>query len=717
MKLSIVAPCFNEEGNIFALYERISASLTDIDYELVLVNDGSTDQTASKIEELLAVHPQRVVAVSHSINKGIPASWKSGAEASAGNIICLIDADLQNPPEAIGDLLRTLVESQADLVQGVRSSIGRLKDQRLVLSRGLNSMLNVLFRQNAKDSKSGFIVAPRNILLDVLTYRHGYRHFQTFIGVSARSKGYRVKEVETLFQSRNVGTSFLAGSKAYKIILEVFLDLLPALKEFGLRKNEFTLVNIRGQKSPNLPLFRRLRFELFFATMPLHKWIISRRARKLYLWLKGTEFTSPEVLAQIQSNRLRMLLMHAYRHVPYYKRVFDECGFKPNQFESLAQLTSLPLLEKLDVRSNIHFSMFSDQHLKREMHRINTSGSTGEPFVCYADKFQLEMRFATTLRALEMTGWRFGDKQLRLWHQTLGMSKSQVIREKIDALFMRRTFIPAFEMSLDSINGLVKRIERIKPSLIDGYAESLNFIASSTVNDISWTPKGVMSSAQDLTPQTRSKIEEIFKTKVYDKYGSREFSGIAYQCTEGKYHHVQDESFIVELLVNGRPAKPGEIGEIVITDLNNYSVPLIRYRIGDLAQAVEQRPCSCGRAHSQIGDITGRTQALVACANDVWLPGAFFGHFFKDYDFAIKQYQVFQEVFGEFVVKIVPTSQFSDLVQSQLVDSLHQYTGVETKIDIKLVKEIPLVRTGKRTPVISLVKKDFQQIDNKNILL
>ena len=82
-----------------------------------------------------------------------------------------------------------------------------------------------------------------------------------------------------------------------------------------------------------------------------------------------------------------------------------------------------------------------------------------------------------------------------------------------------------------------------------------------------------------------------------------------------------DESYIVELLVDGRPAEPGEVGEVVITDLNNFSVPLIRYRIGDLATAVDGTPCPCGRDLSRIGRIEGRTQAIVYCGTAPGYPG------------------------------------------------------------------------------------------------
>jgi phenylacetate-CoA ligase len=327
------------------------------------------------------------------------------------------------------------------------------------------------------------------------------------------------------------------------------------------------------------------------------------------------------------------------------------------------------------------------------------------------------MRFATTLRALEMSGWKFGDKQLRLWHQTLGMSRVQAFKERLDAWFMRRHFVPAFEMSELSLKNLIKTIEKKKPVLIDGYAESLNFIAMASTTKSKHNPKAVMSSAQQLTESTRSQIETQFGAKVLDKYGSREFSGIAYQCLESPHHHVQDESYILEILVDGRPAKVGEVGEVVITDLNNFSMPLIRYRIGDMAVAVEQTLCECGRPHSQIGAISGRTQALILCSNGVWLPGTFFAHFFKDFDFAVQHYQVIQDTPEKFMLKLVPKSQFTHQVKNQIIDALQFYTGAGQIIDVSLVDEIPLLKTGKRTPVISNVKLDFQKIDNSKIVL
>ncbi len=715
--ISILVPCLNESGNIATTFQRISKALAGDTFEVVFINDGSSDSTESEILEIVALYPARAKLVSHKVNLGIPWAWKSGLEVSKYEIICLIDGDLQNPPEAIPHLMQILHGQQADVVQGSRSSIGRLKDQRLVFSRGLNFLLNFAFRQDAIDSKSGFLVSAKNVLEDVFVDIPRFRHFQTFIGVAIRARGFRVIESETLFLSREIGTSFLTSSKTLEVLVTTIGDLVVGLKIYGRRKVQTVFLRSEISFDNKLPFGRRLRFNLFFRTMPLHKWIIGKRAKVFYLWLKSLEFSSRDELHRLQLRRLRSLLQHAYLTVPYYKRTFDAAGFKPSQIENIADISKIPLLSKQDVRENVHFAMFSDLHDKKEMHKINTSGSTGEPFVCYADKFQLEMRFATTLRALEMSGWKFGDRQLRLWHQTLGMSRTQAFKERLDAWFMRRHFIPAFEMSEDSLKSLIKTIEKKKPVLIDGYAESLNFIAIASTSRSKHSPRAVMSSAQQLTDSTRAQIENQFGAKVLDKYGSREFSGIAYQCLESQHHHVQDESYVLEVLVDGRPAKVGEVGEVVVTDLNNFSMPLIRYRIGDMAIAVDQTPCRCGRPHSQIGAISGRTQALISCTNGVWLPGTFFAHFFKDFDFAVQHYQITQETSEKFTLKLVPKSQFTDVVKGRIIDDLKAYTGQEQIIEVSLVDEIPLLKTGKRTPVVSDVKLDFQQIDNKKIIL
>ena len=721
VELSVVAPCYNEADNIPELVERICAVFEskNIAGEIILVDDGSTDRTPELVQSLMAKNPN-LRYERHASNQGIEGGWKTGVNMARGKYVCLIDADLQNPPEHIWRLYREALFFRVDLIQGYRSSIGRLRDSRFILSRGLNIILNALFGMNMRDNKSGFILARRDVLLDVLRHRFSYSYFQTFITVSAKSKGYSMREVETLFDSRLAGQSFMRGFP-FKVIFLCLLDLVKAVCEFRLstkRDNivsEFLKTHIPRKVEKKPVLWRRMLFQIYFMTTPLHKWMITRRARLYYKELKQSQWLSPEDMKKLQEVKLRALIQHAYHHVPYYREQMDLLGLSPDSIQTIEDLQKLPLLSKANVRQNLYFNLLSDNHDKKRIIRVTTSGSTGEPFTCFADQHQLEIRWAATLRGQEWTGYRFGDKTARLWHQTIGMSKLQIWREKIDAFFSRRIFIPAFEMSDESIQNFVDKLVKHDPVLIDGYAECFNFLASylKTHQLVGLKPKAIMSSAQQLPQQSRDIIENAFGCKVFDKYGSREFSGIAYECEAHNGHHVVAESYIVEVLKDGRPAKPGEMGEVVVTDLNNYCMPLIRYRLGDLAIAMDSTAtCPCGRGLPLVGKIEGRIQSLIFADSGKYIPGSLFPHLFKDYDYLIRQFQVVQEKPGAVQLKIVKGKRFSDEEFTKVIDILREYLGSGTAIDVQFVEKIAMVRTGKLQGSVSKLSFDFQELQD-----
>lgn len=723
-RVSVVAPCYNEEENIPALIERTLSTFAKmgIPGELVLVDDGSKDRTKALIEAGAAVHTPSVKGVFLDRNKGMEEAWKAGIDACSADVISLIDADLQYLPEDISRLYASYIRNGVDLVQGWRTSINRERDSRYILSRGLNVLLNMLFSMSAHDSKSGFVLARKGVLQDVLSHRMRYSYFQTFITVAARAHGYSIAEVEVLFDRRRGGTSFLSGFPLRVVLLSLF-DLAKGFIEYRFMPRHALFLERFLERHPvtesgaKPSLLRRVYFKLYIALMPLHHWVISSRAGAYVSLLRKTQWLSPESVEQLQMERLRALLEHAYRHVPYWRELFDSIGFMPEDARSLSDLQRLPLLEKQVVRERVHFDLLADNVRRSEIIRIATSGSTGQPLVCYADRTQLELRWAATLRSQEWTGYRFGDRCVRLWHQTIGMSWSQILREHVDALFSRRTFIPAYQIGEHNIRGFLRTIERARPVLIDGYAESFNFLSTYMQREHLTTarPKGIMSSAQMLPKQSRKAIEAAFHSKVYDKYGSREFSGIAYECGEEEgMHHVVAESYIVEIIKDGRPALPGEMGEIVITDLNNYAMPFIRYRVGDLARAA-QGSCACGRGLPRIGEIEGRTQSIILGTNGSFVPGTFFAHYFKEYDYALNQYQIEQSERGAVTLRLVRTSRFNDSVLEEILAGLKKYLGEDMRFAIEYVDVIPLSRTGKVQVSISKLDLDFQSIQHHDV--
>src|SRR6185436_5949961 len=333
-----------------------------------------------------------------------------------------------------------------------------------------------------KDNKSGCVVCAKEVMEDLLTYGGSYYYWQSFIMVAAHAKGYSYKEIEILFENRRQGQSFL-DKTAYKAVARSFVDLPKAAWEYRFGKHfhdvgeQFLRRNpVLDRTQPRTPA-RDLHWKTYMRTFESTHWMLTRDVERYYEMLRKTQWLPPAAMRELQDEKLRRLVRHAYRNVPYYRARMQELKLRPEDIQSQADLMKLPFLTKADVRKHLYFDILSENHSKRDILKITTSGSTGEPFVVYADRAQLEFRWAATLRAQEWTGYQFGDKCVRLWHQTLGMDKVQVAKEKLDAVFTRRKFIPVFEMSEDKLEAMAREIADWNPVLMDGYAEALDFLA------------------------------------------------------------------------------------------------------------------------------------------------------------------------------------------------------------------------------------------------
>jgi phenylacetate-CoA ligase len=702
VELSVIVPCFNEEGHLTELVERTQRVFArrGIAGEIVLVDDGSRDGTGAEVDRLAGAHAN-VVAVHHPENRGIPAGWKSGLAASRGRYVCTIDADLQYQPEAIGQLWREMAFSRVDLVQGWRSPLQRQRHVRYYMSRTLDHLLRLVFAMPHQDVKSGFVLYRREVLEEILEHAPRYFYFQTFVTVAARAKGYSIRQVETLFDERRVGRSFMSRVPLW-VALRCLVDVVRAAGEFRLREPKEQALALalaaRGDvPAPSRPRGWRAAYtRAYDALMPVHHWMISHNAPRYLDELRRTQWLPREAIEELQLRRLRRLVQHAYDHVGYYRELFETRGIDPRDLRSLDDLRRLPVLTKGALRENLFFDLLSDNHDKRKIQKISTSGSTGEPLALYVDRFQLDMRWANTARNVEWTGYRFPDRQVRLWHATIGLSRQQALKEHLDAWLSGRRFFPVFGLDDATIRRYLDYVRRTRPALLDGYAEAFNVIANVLGREpVDGLRAGaVISSAQTLPPETRARVEAAFGCRVFDKYGAREFSGIAHECEAHAGYHVNAESYLVEVMRDGRPAAEGEVGEVLVTDLNNRCVPLLRYQLGDLAVATRE-PCACGRGLPRIRRVIGRVQAVVRGTNGRYLPATFFAHFFKEYEYAVARYQVVQEAPDRIDVRIIRRPRFTRAIEEDIRRGLAEALGRETVLRFDFVDEIALGRTGK----------------------
>ncbi len=688
VELSVIAPCFNEEGNLPELVERTERVFErrHIRGELVLVNDGSRDGTAAQIEALAARHPC-VVGVHHPINLGIPAGWRSGFERSRGRYVCTIDADLQYQPEAIALLHRELCSSGADLVQGWRSTLERRHDRRYYWSRGLDYVLKLAFAMPEHDVKSGFVLCRREVFEDILREADRFHYFQHMITVVAKAKGYSIRQVETLFAERRAGESFIAGFPL-KMTSRTLVDIGRAFAAYRLGEPKDQTLEAAVGAGPRI------------ASRPLAAvsgWLrapaITRNATPYLDELRRTQWLPRAEIEQLQLHRLRRLLAHASHHVGYWRELLRTSGLAPEDVGRLDDLRHVPMLTKGALRENLYFDLVSDRSDKRKIVKLTTSGNSGEPLAVFVDRLQRDMRWANAMRHREWAGWRPGEPSLRIGHRPVVAGDPVPLRERLLGALAGRDVVAS-----DAIDpGLVRRLDecvrRQRPVLLEADAEVLRVLATLRGDParVPWAA-AVVSTGQTLGPDLRAVVQRRLGTRVFGRYGAREFGAVAQECEAGGWH-VNAESFIVEVVRDGRPVAAGEPGEVLVTDLTNHCVPLLRYRLGDVAVASARR-CDCGRELPLLERITGRPEGVVVVGGGRCVAASVFADVLGHYVVAIQRWQLAQPTHDRVVVRLVRTARFTRAIEDGIRRALAEVLGGAVRVDVTCCPDLPRAVAG-----------------------
>jgi phenylacetate-CoA ligase len=236
-ELSLIIPCYNEEGNLRELVGRLSAvfDIFRMDVQIILVDDCSRDGTRALIRQLAADHPF-VTGVYHETNQGIVGGWRSGLAAARAPVVAIMDADLQYAPEDVPRLFQIWKREGVDVVQGWRIAHNFKATYRYLLSLLYSFFLNRLFGTDLHDIKSGFLCTRREVMEDMLKTRYRYVFFQHFIIVNAVSKGYSLRQEPVLFWNRHAGTSFITSPLRFG--LRSLVDLPNAFREFRLENRQ-----------------------------------------------------------------------------------------------------------------------------------------------------------------------------------------------------------------------------------------------------------------------------------------------------------------------------------------------------------------------------------------------------------------------------------------------------------------------------------------------
>jgi phenylacetate-CoA ligase len=425
-------------------------------------------------------------------------------------------------------------------------------------------------------------------------------------------------------------------------------------------------------------------------------------------FLRESQWWDKERIIELQETKLRALLSHAYLHVPYYRRILEERNLHPSDIKTIEDLTKLPILTKSQVRRFKH-ELISENYSPRMLKPGRTGGSTGEPLQFYNDANALSWAWGAMNRYYEWTGMQLGEGRFDIGGGSLGgFIKKGGIKDILSKTFRRiqkLEFYPIFDLDLSMAKRISADARRLHVRVVRGYPSGLYILARFALSEgLDFQGiKIVQSTSERLYPEQRETIESGLSADIFDQYGAGEILSIAAQCEEKKAYHVFDEHVIVE---NEKTlaSKDGRVPAIV-TDLDNYAMPFIRYELGDILNFKES-DCTCGRGLSTIGKVEGRTHDFLSATDGRPIPGEFIPHLFQKVQ-GFDRYFVHQLSESEIIVNIVRNEQYSDSEIRQLMKLMKDVLGQEMKIHFESVAQIELSPTGKLSFIKSEVKPVF----------
>ena len=444
------------------------------------------------------------------------------------------------------------------------------------------------------------------------------------------------------------------------------------------------------------------RFLLREVVYPVYRTLKRDRVLAHLAEMRSVQWMDPDEILAFQWGKLSRLVDHAATHVPYYRRLFKELGLAPEDLKDWADFKALPILRKHDVRAN-KADMISEKHGRRDLIAGSTSGSTGESLGFYYDKACHEAQRANTVRMDEWIGIRFGDRVAKIWTVPLKRTRARRLREDLRNYLSNSLVLSHYRLDEETLHSYARRLAAFGPDLVIAYPSVLTlfseFLTGHGLEPLS--PKAVTVSAETLYDWQRDTIENALQTTVYNHYGSMEFIGLARECRLRQGLHIASERVLIEdVPVEG--LSPGEsVTELVVTDLDNYGMPFIRYAMEDTGSIVRDK-CECGLGLPRLEAAIGRTFDIVQAPNGNLLGGSFWTVLSRQAK-GIERFQVIQEEPDELVFAVVVTQEFSDESKRFITERVREACGPEMRVRFDIRSSLEPTPAGKHRFVISRI--------------
>jgi phenylacetate-CoA ligase len=416
--------------------------------------------------------------------------------------------------------------------------------------------------------------------------------------------------------------------------------------------------------------------------------------------LEQSQWWSPRQLYAQQLRQAGALLLHAYRQVPFYRERLAQAGFLPGKPLTPEVWRRVPVLTRADLQQagpKLYAAEVPSRHGR--IYEISSSGSTGRPVKARGSDIVQTMWQVLTLRE-------------HLWHRRDFSGKLAAIRSvphgvadypkgmigKVWGKALRGIFAsgPSLLLSIASrTEEQAEWLQRMQPDYLLIYPSALReLLIYCRAQGIVIPGLREVRTLSELLPEaTRELCREVWGLEIVDMYSTQENGYLALQCPEQPHFHAQSEVVLLEVLnPAGEPCKVGEVGQVVVTPLWNFAMPMLRYAVGDLAEV--GAPCSCGRGLPVLKRILGRTRDMIVYPDGrkAW---ALIGEFNYTNIPVLQQFQVVQHATDDVEFKVVAERELTQDEQAQLLAWFHERAGHPFPVRFTYQAEIPRSAGGK----------------------
>jgi phenylacetate-CoA ligase len=432
---------------------------------------------------------------------------------------------------------------------------------------------------------------------------------------------------------------------------------------------------------------------------PLQEGLVGRPTLSYLRDLEKSQWLPAEALRDLQTQKLRLLARHAYRHCPFYRDRFDDAGVDPDKID-LNSLADLPTLAKADIVEA--GKTIVDASKRGELRPASTGGSSGPPLRFFVDRTREAADQAARARSRRWFGVDLGEREVCLWG-SLDPQPDPDGWGRLKDWFTNQVLLNAFRMSTNDMRAYLREIARFDPVYLSGYSSSiakmLRFSSETGFAFEAPSLRAVFVNGEALKPTDRAIIEEAVSVPVADGYAASEAGFIAHQCPDMSYH-VTMESMIVELLdAEGKAAAEDEPGEITVTHLDAFGMPFIRYRTGDMARC-ETGICTCGRQLERLIEIQGRSTDMIRTPDGAQSHAMSLIHVLHE-EPEIAQFRIFQRRDWSLDITLCLCNPLSDERLDAIRARLASQMSGSMDVRIHVVDEIPPEPSGQHRCIVS----------------